>query len=175
LTDKTQIKAGDIVKCISHISLGSAYYGRLTRGGLYTVVRVDNNIVGGPLVDVTGDNSRNVNCFASRFVPHVSAESIRMVQPYGLRSPKLAPSLIDKQREERKAAEAAHKAKGVARAAAMKEPQFKKPLLFTEVSEADVYGAIAKMLQAKVYLGTLQVVGIDKTTEGFKLTLGVPA
>jgi hypothetical protein len=31
------------------------------------------------------------------------------------------------------------------------------------------------MLQAQVYLGTLQVVGIDKTTEGFKLTLGVPA
>jgi hypothetical protein len=163
---KTNFTTGDIVMCTNS---GAAYAGLLTKGKLYMIMKVDSTPYGPDSVTVASDKGGHVSCYASRFTVHTSAKNLWAVTP----TP--APSLVDKQREERKAAEAARKAKGVARAEAMKAPQFKKPLLFTEVSEADVYGAIAKMLQAQVYLGTLQVVGIDKTTEGFKLTLGVPA
>jgi hypothetical protein len=156
------IVTGDIVKCINP----GPYDLTANKFYLVTATSSGNPITGGDFVSMTDDNGHTIRSFASRFVFH--SKSSRFNMPYAAK----AQAEVEKARAERKATEAARKAKGKARAAAQ---QFKKPLLFTEVSEADVYGAIAAMLKSKVYLGNLQVVDIDKTTEGFKLTLGVPA
>jgi hypothetical protein len=189
LTKTPKFKTGDVVKCID---VGTGYYvGKLTKGKEYNVVRgyLDGEFQ--DMVDVMGDHGYLTSPFSSRF-KKVEARQIPVI--------KRGTWLVDKQRQERKEAEAARKAKGKARAEAMQKALFnvdfgpleqqvldyfryipnwmsapyggqpKKPLLFTSLTEEDVHTALANYIRPKLGLN-LRVMDLDKTTEGYKLTV----
>ncbi|MBY5581834.1 hypothetical protein [Rhizobium leguminosarum] len=147
---------GDIVRCVN-----PGVYS-LTKGRFYLV---RNAYTSGTdkFVTVTDDTGATANAFASRFVYHSRST------PFN-RAP--TTSEVEKARAERKAAEVARKEKGRARASA--SAPVKKPLLFTSLTEEDVHAALSTYLRAKLPIG-LRVVDMDKTTEGYRITLGVPA
>jgi hypothetical protein len=155
------IVAGDIVKCINP----GPYDLTANKFYLVTATSSGNPITGGDFVAMTDDNGHTIRSFASRFVFH--SKSSRFNVPYAAK----AQAEVEKARAERKATEVARKEKGKARASAQ---VVKKPLLFTSLTEEDVHAALSTYLRAKLPIG-LRVVDMDKTTEGFKLTLGVPA
>lgn len=180
------IVAGDVVRCDNPGPYD------LTKGRFYLVRDTDTSGLD-KFVTVTDDNGADAHAFANRFAFH--SKSSRFNMPYGTK----AQAEVEKARAERKATEAARKEKGKARAAAAATvdyselekrviahymtapygtpkptPVVKKPLLFTSLTEEDVHAALSTYLRAKLPIG-LRVVDMDKTTEGYKLTLGVPA
>jgi hypothetical protein len=155
-----KLKAGDIVKCINpgpyDLSTNKFYRVTATSG---------NPLTGDDFVDMTDDCGHTIRAFSGRFVYHCA--SSRFTMPYATK----AQAEVEKARAERKATEAARKEKGKARASAQ---VVKKPLLFTSVTDEDVHAALAVYLRAKIGLN-ISVVDLDKTTEGYKITLSALA
>ncbi|MGV1762818.1 hypothetical protein [Rhizobium rhizogenes] len=147
-----KLSVGDRVRY--RLENGPAYSGSLTHGGEYTVTHAYSEYVG-----VVGDRGSQIRCYAKRF--------------------ELVKSAVDIQaeRERRKVSEAERKKAGSSRAHSMRLGQItglvKKPLLFAELSACAVHEAIESAIKAKLSgLSGIKVVGLDKTTEGYKVTLG---
>ncbi len=154
-------KAGDIVVFYE----GNNRYARLwgcAMGVRYEVTRTrDDNDGPHQLVYFRNDNGAEVNSFASRLSLWGTPASVREEQ-----------ASIKARREERKAAKAARKEKGRARKASMAAT--KVPLLFTTLTKEDVHAALTAYVRGE-YNFYFTVVDIDRTTAGYKLTLGVDA
>lgn len=183
---------GDIVRCVN-----PGVYS-LTNGRFYLV---RNAYTSGTdkFVTVTDDTGATANAFASRFVFHSRSTPFnRAPTTSAIEKARAERKAAEVARKEKGRARAdARKAELLKQKAAadyselerqvmswmvspyggLRHPKpapVKKPLLFTSLTEEDVYAALSTYLRAKLPIG-LRVVDMDKTTEGFKLTLGVPA
>ncbi|TCR92606.1 hypothetical protein [Rhizobium sp. BK376] len=130
----------------------------VTRGRTYTLATTSADGDGKfQLVYFVNDEGRTVNSYASR-VDRATSNS------------------IEQAREQRKLNKANRKAAGVARAAtiaALAGPVAKKPMLFAELTATQVHAAIAKHITGMLPgLSGVKVLGLEKTTEGYKVNLG---
>jgi len=156
---KTPLKAGDRVVFNRTESLYCGNIG-ITIGRTYKVIRTKEDNSGKfQLIWVINDRGTEVSSFVSR---------VQSVKGY---------AQIELERQRRKDAKVARKAAGRERKQALVQSQMgglmKKPLLFAELSNKAVHNAIERYICGKLTgLIGVNVVGIEKTTEGYKVTLG---
>lgn len=161
---KTTFNRGDIVTLKRGFPYTPVKF--LTTGGQYEVLSVRED---DKYIQVLNDIGRLQVVYRDRF-------------ELAIAGPKTA---IEMARAQRKEADAARKAKAAAKREAevaanelpklmtapyghVKKPQ--APLLFTSLTHEDIYAAVANYIKAKAHF-PFKVVDLDRTTEGFKITL----
>jgi hypothetical protein len=131
----------------------------ITPGKTYTAAEDQGETTSSSCIKIENDTGNTCAPYARRFELVKSAADIQA------------------ERGKRKAVEAERKKSGLSRAHELRLGQIvglvKKPLLFAELSASAVHEAIESAIKAKLSgLSGIKVVGIEKTTEGYKVTLG---
>jgi hypothetical protein len=187
----TTFNPGDIVTYRNSSSNNTRlFHGKLTTGRRYSVEKVRSDDL---YIQVMGDHGRIVCAMTNRFELAIAGRKTAIVQQRELRK-KVEAERKARAKAKREAEVAAKLAATKAAdlreytemyMSARKNPQMlhyfngvqvqapskpKAPLLFTSVSDSDVYSALSTMLSDIGHRG-LNVVGIEKTTEGFRLTV----
>jgi hypothetical protein len=160
----TNLKKNDLIRYNGERD--NASYGKIhgfTVGQHYLVMGRDHSYPGETLLTVKNDRGNEVGIYARRFT--------KIADTFPIHRSRQEAAVAEGFAKVSNAEFTAPYGRTVAPGTNQQQVAKKVQLLFTEVSTKDVHEALGRILIDKFGHMALKVVDLDKTTEGFKLTL----